>query len=574
MRFTFASRSSLCALALTAMVAGCSGGGSPLAPAPGSQGAGSAIPSSVATMNAGWHDMGRADAATHVDLAVVLKYHNSAGLEQLVEAQGDESSPSYHHFLSPSQFDQMYGPTTADYALTIGQLQKAGFTVTNTSANRTVVDVSAPAPVAEKFFSTEIHLVRRQDGSIRYENVRAETIPASLVNVVLSVVGLDNAHVLRPQYVVLPAGTPRTGGGTDAQGAPLFGPDGGYGPKVYRISYDFPKGLTGTGRASGVVGDADFLDTDLAGYLSYFHVNRTGPPTQRVLVDGGPPKGISQDSIETTLDVETIVSIDPGTALYVYEAPQEPDLRKFTDLYNRVVTDNKVDTVNTSYSECETALVPSFPKAADAIETQGAALGITFHASTGDYGTTTYGCSSGVTVGTPADTPHNVAIGGTIEQVNHTTGQETTEVGWNDSSGATGGGVSTVFPLPKYQNRIANAIKSGRNIPDVSFDASPYTGESLYFEGGFSGPIGGTSLSSPIFGAGLTVIDQLKNSRAGYFNTNLYATWRANQYVKDTTVYFRDIISGSIPPYNAMKGYDQMSGIGAMQFANFASVLR
>ena len=47
----------------------------------------------------------------------------------------------------------------------------------------------------------------------------------------------------------------------------------------------------------------------------------------------------------------------------------------------------------------------------------------------------------------------------------------------------------------------------GRNLPDLAFDASPYTGESLYYDGRFQGPIGGTSLSSPIFAAGLTVID-------------------------------------------------------------------
>ncbi len=523
------------------------------------------------TIAAPWRDLGRAPAATRVDVAVVLNYHNDAELDRLVEAQADETSPLYHHFLTSAQFAQYFAPTAAEYAGTIAQLRSAGFVVTNTFANRTVIDVAAPAAVAERFFSTEIHFVRREDGSVRYINVRPETIPAPLSRIVLGVVGLDNAHVMHPQYVRLPH--PVVQPATVPAAPPLLGPDGGYGPVIYRTSYDFPAGKDGTGRASGVVGDADFLDSDLNAYLKYFGVQRTGPATTRVLVDGGPPKGLSGDSVETTLDVETIVSIAPGTALYVYEVPGEPDLRYFTDMYNQAVTDNKVDTVNTSYSECETAFIPSFPKAADAIEKQGGALGITFHASTGDNGTQTYGCNSGVTVGTPTDTPHNIAVGGTIEHVDTKTGKETSEVGWNDSSGATGGGVSGVFAVPFYQKNVKNIITKGRNIPDISFDASPYTGESLYYAGQFQGPIGGTSLSSPIFGAGLTIVNQVRNARAGFFNPILYKTWLANGYSNGSTVYFRDIVSGTIAPYKAGPGYDQMSGIGAMLFSNFAGIL-
>jgi subtilase family serine protease len=518
-----------------------------------------------------WRDLGRAAPSTRIDVAIVLNYHNDAELDRLVEEQTDEASPLYHRFLTPQQFARYFAPTTAEYTATIALLERAGFAITNTSPNRTVIDAATTSAVAERFFSTEIHLVRREDGSVKHINIRPETIPAALAGEVLGVVGLDDAHQMHPQYVRLPPGT-QLPNAVPAGSNPLFGPDGGYGPQIYRTSYDFPAGMDGTGRASGVVGDADFLDSDLAGYLKYFDVKRTGPKTARVLVDGGPPRGLSGDSIETTLDVETIVSIAPGTALYVYEAPPEPDLRYFTDLYNRAVSDNKVDTVNTSYSECETAFVPSFPKASDAIEKQGAALGITFHSATGDHGVETYGCN-GITVGTPADTPHNVAIGGTIEEVDHTTGKETREVGWNDSSGATGGGVSKVFPLPAFQKKVTTVIARGRNIPDVAFDASPFTGESFYFRGGFQGPIGGTSLASPIFGAGLTIIDEIKKARAGFFNFKLYNTWEADGYSKGSTTYFRDVVSGSISPYKAGPGYDQMSGIGVMLFGNDAVIL-
>jgi subtilase family serine protease len=520
-----------------------------------------------------WRDLGPAPSRIPVRVAVVLNYRNDAELERLVNAQGDPTSPLFHHFLTPQQFANYFAPAPSEYADAIAQLRSAGFTITNTFPNRTVVDAEAPAPVAARFFSTDIHLVRREDGSVRYINLRPETIPATLQREVLAVVGLDTAHQMHPQYRLLPKGLTRPAIAPARNSEPLFGPDGGYGPLVYQVSYGFPAGMNGTGRATGVVEDADFLDSDLSGYLAGFGITRTGPATTRVLVDGGPPKGISEDSVETTLDVETIVSILPGTALYVYEAPFFDDLQDFTDMYNKAVSDGKVDTISTSYSECETAFIPSFPKAANAIFKQGNAVGITFEAAAGDHGTETYGCNSSPTVGTPVDTPYNIAIGGTIEDVNHSNGKETSEIGWNDSSGATGGGVSIVFKLPIYQKTVKNIIKKGRNIPDIAFDASPYTGESLYFEGSFDGPIGGTSLSTPIFASGLTAIDEMLGSRQGYFNPLLYSTWEANGYAKGSTKYFRDIVSGCIDPYCAKKGYDQMTGIGAMLFGNFGSLL-
>jgi subtilase family serine protease len=133
--------------------------------------------------------------------------------------------------------------------------------------------------------------------------------------------------------------------------------------------------------------------------------------------------------------------------------------------------------------------------------------------------------------------------------------------------------VSVVFKVPSYQKNVPNVIAGGRNVPDVAFDANATTGEAAYFNGSFICCWDGTSLASPIFGAALTEINQLQNSRSGYFNVTLYKTWLANGYGGGSTLYFRDITQGSIPPYYAQPGYDQMSGIGAMQVNNFAGLL-
>src|SRR5471032_361569 len=209
-----------------------------------------------------------------------------------------------------------------------------------------------------------------------------------------------------------------------------------------------------------------------------------------------------------------------------------------------------------------------YPESLNAVAKQGNSLGITFHSASGDSGSSWDGCS-GVSVATPVDIPHNVGIGGTTLSVD-SNGNETNEVGWDGS----GGGVSVLFGVPNYQKHVPTIITGGRNIPDLAFDADPGSGASYFFGGGWAGPIGGTSMASPIFGASLTEMNQVLGSRAGHFNVKLYKKWLANGYGSGPTTYFRDITSGSIPPYHAGPGYDQMSGIGAMLVNRFDQLFR
>src|SRR5262249_44544300 len=152
----------------------------------------------------------------------------------------------------------------------------------------------------------------------------------------------------------------------------------------------------------------------------------------------------------------------------------------FVDIDNQVVDDNLVDTLNTSYLYCEPRLnnkIPGYSAAVDAVYEQGAAQGITFHSASGDSGAYQYwGCPHRISVGAPTDAPHNISVGGTTLGVDQQTGQETNEVGWNDpfgnnGYGASGGGLSVIFPVPAYQQGIPNVIPGGRNLPDVAFDA-------------------------------------------------------------------------------------------------------
>ena len=360
-----------------------------------------------------------------------------------------------------------------------------------------------------------------------------------------------------------PTATP-TGGGGQPIGGPLNGPDGGYGPLAVANGYDLPvqHGFNGSGHTAGVVIWADYLASDLTAYESEWGITRTGT-TSKVAVDGGATfngniNDPSNASVETELDVETIEGNSPGANIIVYEFPQATD-QDIEDAYNRAVSDNFADVLNSSFGGCESSDT-SFATATNQIATQGAAKGITFSASSGDSGSNE--CSGSQGVSAPAGGPEFMSIGGTSLQVT-SNGTWSSEVVWNSNGGAGGGGVSTFFALPSYQQGIGGVIASGRNQPDISLSADPSFGTSLYFNGAWVGPIGGTSWASPIFTAYLAQVAQIHGARAGFVNPSIYSTFSGTGYT-----YFHDITSGNNFGYSAKTGYDQASGIGSIKSGN------
>jgi subtilase family serine protease len=114
-------------------------------------------------------------------------------------------------------------------------------------------------------------------------------------------------------------------------------------------------------------------------------------------------------------------------------------------------------------------------------------------ASTGDNG---YG------VGYPAASQYVVAVGGTtLHRTVTSTGTTYSETAW---SGA-GSGCSAYEPQPSWQRSVANITGScaRRALADVSADADPSTGVSVYDTYAYQGMsgwlvFGGTSVSSPV----------------------------------------------------------------------------
>lgn len=184
---------------------------------------------------------------------------------------------------------------------------------------------------------------------------------------------------------------------------------------------------------------------------------------------------------------------------------------------------------------------------------QGSAKGITFSIATGDFGWVT--CKHGKTIDitTADDSPHALAVGGTTLHVEKH-GYWESERAWHESAG----GISLVFPTPKYQRDIPHIIGAGRNIPDIAFDANPYFGFAERWHALWVG-VGGTSLGSPLWTGLEAQMDQYIGTRIGWVNPQLYAIEQSSSY--RTT--FHDIEKGNNGGFHALRGYDLVTGIGS-----------
>jgi len=186
---------------------------------------------------------------------------------------------------------------------------------------------------------------------------------------------------------------------------------------------------------------------------------------------------------------------------------------------------------------------------------------VTVFAAAGDGGSTD-GLSSGNHCDYPASDNLVTGCGGTsLLTTNNTTIKS--ETVWNDNNGgATGGGVSTVYPCPTYQQGLQVTMKdgtktalTGRGVPDICGDADPNTGYNVLVDGQ-SFPIGGTSAVAPLMAGLCALMNQELGKPVGALNPTLYSLQKTGTQV------CRDITTGNNGAYAASQGWDACTGLG------------
>ena len=293
---------------------------------------------------------------------------------------------------------------------------------------------------------------------------------------------------------------------------------------------------------------------------------------------------------ETNLDVQTIHAIAPGAHIVVLTSPVDETegtigLPQYLELEQYAINHHLGSIISQSWGSSEVTLKDSAGQQEiqqwDAFYKQATThQGMMFFSSSGDNGSTDYTdlnekhLSTTPTTSFPTDDPWVTSTGGTTLQRTQT-GSGFSETAWNDSGGASGGGFSSFFSTPSYQQSLPSSVQQllnhRRGVPDVAADADPNTALAVYSQGWQL--IGGTSATAPLWAAIAAIANQMVGHPLGFLNTALYKLASSATYTRD----FHDITQGNnsvqvdgmtVPGYNAAPGWDPVTGLGSPEAEN------
>jgi subtilase family serine protease len=349
--------------------------------------------------------------------------------------------------------------------------------------------------------------------------------------------------------------------------------------RAYNLAPLFSKGIEGQGQTIVIV-DA-FGSPSIASDLRTFDSQEglPNPPSFRVITPEGSittnpstctsvysPTGpdLCSDyygwTDETSLDVEWSHAMAPKANILLVETPETETegiygLPQMVAAENYVVDHHLGDVITQSFGATE----QSFTSPSEIYSLRSAYLnaeqqGVTVLAASGDQGSTDYlcdptsgcanpdnvfCCSSRRAIDWPSSDPLVTAVGGTQLHLTDEGARTSPDSVWNDLSstvgvtgpvytwGAGGGGHSTVFPRPQFQNGVAGVVGDSRGTPDIAMSAAVNGAVDFYDTtdpdvAGW-GIVGGTSEASPLFSGIVALADQKAGHSLGYLNPALYA---------------------------------------------------
>ncbi|MGH8273210.1 MAG: S53 family peptidase [Gammaproteobacteria bacterium] len=362
-------------------------------------------------------------------------------------------------------------------------------------------------------------------------------------------------------------------------GADVANNGAGYYPSDIRARYNIPDDLDGSGQSIGLLEfSSGYSLTDAQQFWQAHDI--AAPQVQFVSVDGTHnDHGSAQADEEASLDLQWAGALAPGASLRVYEATPGNSYAGFANAMEQTLQYilNEADppsVLSISYGDAESTFGADAVRRWSDLIGQLDARGVTVCIASGDQGA--YGKHEPPqgtperNVDAPASIPSAVSVGGTSLKLN---GGETA---WTyvsaENGGATGGGYSSVFSRPQYQNAVV-ASGQGRGVPDVALNADPATGYQIIF-GGQSAVVGGTSVACPVFAAIVVLANQLRVKNTRPVLSGLTATL----YADTTSLNFHDITSGNnsyagVEGYTAKTGWDACTGWGSLHATDFIQAL-
>jgi hypothetical protein len=517
--------------------------------------------------------VGSLPASQQLKLAIGLPLRNADALDQLLAELYDPASPNFHQYLTPEQFTERFGPTEQDYEAVMDFARRSHLTITATSANRVLLDVSGSVADIQQAFHVTLRTYQHPtENRLFYAPDVEPSVDSALP--VADVSGLNNYELPHPKNLLVPRSglqsvTPKGGSG----------PSGTYMGNDFRSAYAPGVSLTGSGQMVGLLEFDSYYANDITNYEN--DAGQTNVPLQNDLVDGvsGTPgySGVNGAVDEVSLDIEMAVAMAPGLAKVVIFEGDSPN-----DILNAMVASNGVKNLSSSWGWSGGPSTTT-----DNIFKEFATQGQSFFNAAGDSDAFTTGASSANGVdntsldNAPSSSPYITQVGGTTLTTTGAGGSWSSETVWNWGDGTgTCGGISSYYSIPSWQTNVSMAANGGsrsyRNIPDVAL-----TADNVYviYNNGSAGDFGGTSCAAPLWAAFTALANQqaasVGKSSIGFLNPALYAIGAGAGYTAD----FHDITAGnntstdSPTNFYAVTGYDLCTGWGTPNGQNLINAL-
>ena len=502
---------------------------------------------------------GRLPESQLMSLDLVLPLRDPAALESFLSEVYNPVSSSYHHFVTPAEFTEKFGPTRENYDAVVKYAATHGLTITGGSRDGMEVQVRGTVTAVENAFHvTMLTYHHPSEGRDFYSPDRepTTTLPFPLWHVS----GLDNYSIPHPMFVK--RSDYAKAHGIDAKDAVSHattgsGPSASFLGSDMRAAYYGGTALTGAGQNLGLF---EYEGTDLADLTTYYkNVGQTNSvPVTLLSTDGTSTScvysraGGDCDDTEQTLDMTQALGMAPGLAsLVMYIGSTD------TSIISAMTTHSPLPTT----IGCSWGWTPADPTTLDPYFEKMAAQGQTFFAASGDSSTW-----SRRNEAWPADDAYVVSVGGTDLTTSKAAGPWASETAWVDS----GGGISPdKIAIPSWQklSGVINSSNKGsttyRNGPDVSANANFTFYTCADQEACLANEYGGTSFAAPMWAGFIALTNQqLKangSANVGFLDPTIYAENITSEYSTD----FHDITSGKSGSYSAVTGYDLVTGWGS-----------
>ncbi len=446
---------------------------------------------------------------------------------------------------------------------------------------RTHLAIDASAKTFAKLLQTHF-VIHRLNGRTFYAPATPPKLPQFLADSIVAITGLDNYSTPPQHWIAARQFNPlqmKKYPAQDCNADPrtLL-------PKEIAHAYGYDRlwgqGWHGENMTVNLVEIDGFDDNDLQNYLNC--INFQGK-VDVADIDNPPNEALG----ESTLDIEMVAGLARSVHIVDYETDGNSSDDVWTqvnDELQQIINDNTGNAsagsvVSISLGTAEGDITSADRAAIDqSLQVLTKAEHMTVLVASGDCGAFTDRIFRSLSVSFPASDPWAVSVGGTILSIDNSANRAN-EVVWSDGSNThrcgnrwgSGGGNSVVFRRPDWQNAygVNNQFSRGtRQIPDISAVAF---GLAVYDQGQWAA-VGGTSAASPIWAAGLALVNEglIKQIHKYAYSPQLFYLADDGNNAQQS---FYDVTRGNNLYFPATPGWDYSTGLGTPNLANFYTMI-